>query len=73
MELQNTVLLTSSLWHLPGAKQALLLLAALYQKQPAATIEALSWVLTPDADQDITCRVEAAEGELQHLSKRFQA
>lgn len=56
-----------------GARQALQLFAALYRRLPAATLEALSWVLTPDADQGIGARVEAVEGicKCQSLLQRY--
>lgn len=45
-----------------GPRQALQLFVAVYRQHPALAVEALSWVLTPDADQGIEARVEAAEG-----------
>ena len=45
-----------------GVRQALQLFVAVYRQHPAPALEALSWMLTPDADQGVEARVEAAEG-----------
>ncbi len=45
-------------------RQAVALFGALYCDAPAAALDALSWVLTPEADQGVETRVEAAEGVL---------
>jgi hypothetical protein len=45
-----------------GMRQALQLFVAVFRPHPTPAVEALSWMLTPDADQGVEARVEAAEG-----------